>query len=243
MRLNADYHTHTIYSHGKGSIRENIEVAITKGLERVAISDHGPACYGFGVEDAASFLEIKREVDKYDRLYPEIKVLTGVEANVISLDGRLDLPRFILEELDVVLVGLHLPIKPASWQDGVGIIFNNVIIDKLGLKSTEIREKNTDALINALHNYKIDIITHPGYRINIDTRRLAREAAKTDTVLEINASHGYLSEEFVKVAATENVKFSLGSDAHKPVDVGEVDSALQVAKNSGLIIEDIVNVV
>ncbi|MCK8817192.1 PHP domain-containing protein [Natroniella sulfidigena] len=243
MRLNADYHTHTLYSHGKGTIRENIEVAIAKGLERIAISDHGPACYGFGVRDAATFLEIKKEVDKYDQLYPEIKVLAGVEANVISLDGKLDLPRFILEELDVVLVGLHLPIKPVSWQDGVGIIFNNVIVDKLKLKSKEIRKKNTEALVNAIQNYKIDIITHPGYRINIDTQRLAREAAKRDTALEINASHGYLTEEFVKVAVSENVKFSLGSDAHKPVDVGEVKPALQVAKSAGLSVEDIINVV
>ncbi|WP_408955752.1 PHP domain-containing protein [Natroniella sp. ANB-PHB2] len=243
MRLNADYHTHTLYSHGKGSIRENIEVAITEGLERIAISDHGPACYGFGVKDAATFLEIKREVDKYDRLYPEIKVLTGVEANVISLDGKLDLPRFILEELDVVLVGLHLPIKPLSWRDGVGIIFNNLITYKLGLKATTIREKNTGALINAMHNYPIDIITHPGYRINIDTQMLAQEAAKSDTALEINASHGYLNEEFVKVAADENIKFSLGSDAHKPADVGRVEPALQVARNAGLGVEDIINVV
>ena len=37
-----DHHTHTIYSHGKGKVIDNVREALSKGLDSIAISDHGP---------------------------------------------------------------------------------------------------------------------------------------------------------------------------------------------------------
>lgn len=36
-KLVADYHTHTRYSHGKGTILENVEAAKKKGLKRLPL--------------------------------------------------------------------------------------------------------------------------------------------------------------------------------------------------------------
>ncbi|MFR6641738.1 MAG: PHP domain-containing protein [Christensenellales bacterium] len=36
-----DYHTHTYYSHGKGTIEDNVRAAAEKGLKQIAITDHG----------------------------------------------------------------------------------------------------------------------------------------------------------------------------------------------------------
>ena len=43
-----DLHTHTTYSHGKGSIEDNVREAFNQGLEFVAISDHGRDIYSTG---------------------------------------------------------------------------------------------------------------------------------------------------------------------------------------------------
>ena len=233
MEIIADYHTHTLYSHGQGRIKDNIEAAIRQGLSEVAIADHGPRSYSirpFGVKKAETLLEIKSKIDEYNEYYPEINILSAVEANVISMAGELDVPQEILAQLDKVLVGFHLFMMPKDIKSLWGIIINNAVVSKLKFRNDEIRRINTELMIKVLDNYKVDIITHPGYQVNLDTKLLAAEAAKRNVALEINAKHGFLTEEFVKVAAKEGVKFSLGSDAHTPDQVGNVEPALKLAQ-------------
>ena len=245
MKLIADYHTHTCYSHGQGTIEENIMAARKKGLAEIAIADHGPRSYSirqFGVVRAEVLLEIKGKIKEYNKYYKDINILSAVEANVINSKGELDIPQEILKQLDKVLVGFHLFIKPTNLKSAWEIIINNLIANKLKFKQSEMRKANTELMLKVINNYKVDIITHPGYQVNIDTQLLAREAVKNDVALEINAKHGFLTEEFVKVAAKEGAKFSLGSDAHQPNQVGEVGPALKLVNNLGISAEQIINV-
>jgi len=68
-------------------------------------------------------------------------------------------------------------------------------------------------------------------------------AADKGTALEINASHRFMTVEYVKIARKYGAKFVLSSDAHRPEHVGQVDNAINVALEAGLIGKDIINVV
>lgn len=246
MNLFADYHTHTKYSHGKGTVLENIEAAREKGLEQVAISDHGPANPVLGIRSAEVLLDIKKEVAYYDSRYDDLKVLTGVEANIVGSDGRLDVPRSILNRLDIVLAGLHRLTWFTDWQAGVTMYVENPFSKiKLGNLSKRFAEKarnhNTKAVVEAVCRYDIDIITHPGLHMSIDTYELARACAKRGTALEINASHGTSLTEFAWAAASQGVSFAISSDAHRPQDVGRLEPGLTVAEKLGLTADRIIN--
>jgi len=49
MILTADYHTHTPYSHGKGTVMENAARAKELGLKQIGITDHGFSHLAFGL--------------------------------------------------------------------------------------------------------------------------------------------------------------------------------------------------
>ncbi|ADL11865.1 PHP domain-containing protein [Acetohalobium arabaticum] len=246
MYLTADYHTHTNYGHGAGRIKDNIRQAIQFDLDELAITEHGPASHSLtrlGVKDSLQLLEIKEEIAEYNRYFDGLNLLAGVEANVINLEGRLDVPEVILNELDIVLAGLHLWIKPDSWQAGRRIIFDNTIGYRLGLiPRGKVRQNNTQALVNAVKRYDIDIITHPGYQLDINTYRLATVCRREDTCLEINNSHQQLSADFIDTAASTGVEFAVNSDAHTAGGVGRVDSALELINEAELDLDQVINV-
>lgn len=242
MKIFADYHTHTLYSHGKGSIEDNVLEAKNKGLREIAITDHGPSHFMYGITPS-SLVKMRQEIDRLNRKYPDINVLLGVEANVVSMDGGLDVDRNILSMLDILLVGFHFGALPASIRDGYNIHVKNFVgrwSKKLG---TGIRQDNTRALVRAMDRYPVRIITHPGAKADIDTKDLAEAAAQRNVALEINSSHGYMTVDYVKIAAKQGVKFVLGSDAHTPKRVGEVEASIGVARRAGLTASDIINAI
>lgn len=242
MRITGDYHTHTIYSHGKGTIRENVESAIKKGLKEIAICDHGPRHAGFGVK-RKNFSIMRKEIDALNEEYKEINILMGVEANIIGYDGEIDVNDEIIEVIDILLVGFHFGSVPKTISDA----YKMFVLNYLGRYSKGVSQKarwlNTQAVINAINRYNINLITHPGAKVDIDTRELARAASKRGTALEINASHGFLTVEYIKVAAEEDVKFMINSDAHTPANVGNVEKGIKRALEANLSIERIINAI
>ncbi len=239
MEIFADYHTHTTYSHGKGTIEDNVTEARKKGLTEIAITDHGPGHFLFGVS-YKDLLKMRQEVDRLNSKYQDIEILLGVEANIISMNGALDVDETIIPMLDILLAGYHFGALPATLRDGYHIHIKNFF--KRRGDTRRIREDNTKALISAIKKYPISIITHPGAKADIDTKTLAEAAAKRGVALEINASHRFMTEEYVKIAKAEGAKFVLSSDAHSPRRVGDVKVAMEIASRAGLAPWDIMNV-
>lgn len=243
--IKGDYHTHSEYSHGNGDLVANIESAIDRGLAEIGITDHGPQTFNFvrlGVKNAEQLIKIKERIEVLSKIYPEIRILAGVEANIINEKGDLDVPDYILEKLDIVAAGLHLLILPKSIETAVRLVFDNRVIYRFfPRKRAEIREWNTRAVINAVKKHKIDFITHPGYKLDIDTYKLARICAQEGTCLEINARHGRLTKGFVRAAAETDVRFVINSDAHLPASVGKLEAALKIVKDLGISNDRIIN--
>lgn len=243
MHLFADYHTHTVHSHGTGTIQQNIEAARKKGLTRVAITDHGPANPWLGIKQPEVLLDMKAQIQAYNRQYRDIEVLLGVEANVVGGDGRIDIPRHIVRKLDILLVGLHRWVRPVDWLGAVNMYFYQPLGKLPGCRSWARRAMvhNTKMLVEAVYRYDVAIVTHPGLNMAVDTRELAQACARRGTALEINAAHGASLVDFAAAAAAEGVDFAINSDAHHPDDVGNFAAGIKVAEAIHLPASRIIN--
>ena len=106
MTLHGDYHTHTVYSHGSGSVEDNAAAAKNKGLYAVGISDHGFSHPFFGIKkDRLSALreDCSRAEEKTG-----VRVLMGIESNFIRKDGLCDLTDDLYDKFDIFLAGAHV---------------------------------------------------------------------------------------------------------------------------------------
>jgi len=240
MKITADYHTHTIYSHGKGTIRENVEAARKKGLSEIAICDHGPGHIFYGVRKGNLF-KMRREINKLNEEYSDIKILLGLEANVIGYDGYIDVDEDILEIIDILLLGFHYGIIPRGIKSMYYFYILNPISKVLSLVRKRAVGLNTNAVIKAIEKYPIDVITHPGSKARLDIERLAKTAYEHSTALEINSHHGQLSIEGIEEALKTDVEFIINSDAHHPDDVGDFQMGIERALKAKVPIDRIRN--
>ncbi len=222
MEFFADWHTHSRYSDGRGTIEENVLAALSRGLDQLAVTDHGPRNIGVGVKGIESYLRISEEIGALNREYRGITIKAGAEADIIALDGTIDLPARIIDRLDILTVGLHPYVLPAT----PGGLWSVVGINQLAQVSRSARQKarinNTKALKEAVNKYDIDFISHPDLKMPVDIAELSSVCTARGVALEINTGHHYDKEELVRVAAKTGVNFVVNSDAHFPETVGDL---------------------
>jgi putative hydrolase len=226
MRLLADLHTHTVASgHAFSTVTELATAASAKGLELIAFTDHGPSVPG-----GAHFWYFWNTKVLPPRI-AGVRVLRGCEANVADTDSGLDLPDEVLGGLDVVAVGFH----PLTGFDELD------------------RARNTHALVRAMANPLVDIVTHPGNAAEfpLEAAEIVAAAVQYGVALELNnhsfdprsgRSAGRATErEFAIAARDAGVWISLGSDAHYHDQVGDLAHALVVVEEIGFPHDRIVN--
>ncbi|MBQ3132430.1 MAG: PHP domain-containing protein [Clostridia bacterium] len=225
--INRDYHTHTFYSHGKGTPEEIVLAAISMGLETVAISEHGPGHVFYGVRDE-KLRALREEVDRLARRYAyKIQVLMGIECNLTGF-GKCDLPEDAADMFDVRLLAFH---KGAPAADFFGVRRN---MESLHMWPSE-PERTALALLEAGERYKIDIFAHPGLYVKSDIPTLARGAKELGIKLEINGARTTMSKEQLRQAVNEGADLIIGSDAHSPDRVGDDSLAYAAAEEAGVL--------
>jgi putative hydrolase len=222
IKLVADLHIHSVASgHAYSTVGEIIEAARNKGLEMVAITDHGPA-----VPDGPHPFHFANL-----RVLPEevggLKILKGVEANIINEQGELDLEPFYLERLDIILAGFHMGCFPSNDS-----------------------EVCTRAIMNAMDNHYVDIIVHPGNpEFPVDFDIVVKRAAEKGIPLEINNSSfcgsrrgsEHYCPQVAELIAGYGALTVIGSDAHFATNIGEFQVALETVQQAGVRPDQVLN--
>jgi len=233
MKLFGDFHTHSVFSkfhHGKNTIHENVSAAKEKGLKSYGITDHGPKHFLYGITKK-NLKRARHIVDELNSIDNNIKIYLGVEANILSKTGKIDLSDEQIKLLDYIVMGYH----KGTFTNFVGYLF---------ARNTEKQiQNNTDAYINAIKKYKIAFISHPNCYIKVDTLRLAKACEETNTLIEINNRHfKFTDEEMKEMIQKTNVKFIVSSDAHRAIRIGEVGNAIDMVKKHNIPLDRVVNI-
>ncbi|MBE7075996.1 MAG: PHP domain-containing protein [Clostridiales bacterium] len=242
MLLFGDYHTHSIYSrhnHGKGTVLENASVAADKGLKQIAITDHGFNHQAFGIK-RKNIPQLHEDIMNAKEI-TGVDILLGVESNIISLDGHIDIKEEDYEFLDILLMGYHRLVRTNTLKDSVLLHWSN-IYDKAFKPSKERINRNTTAFLKTLDKHPIDVITHLNYGFQTDTIAVAKMAKQKGVYVELNGKRINFTEEEIEIMAAEGVKFILNSDAHRPEKVGEVNNGMNLVYKLNIPTAQVVNV-
>ncbi len=242
MQFYGDYHTHSHYSDGRQSFEDIILAARKKGLQEIAITDHGPLVAVIGVDSAGDYLRLKENIRSltHDDGYPEVYV--GAEANIRDMNGALDIPPAVAEELDILIAGLHPYTLPSSWQDGRELFLQNSLRHLSRKQREKARNNNTKATVLALYqNPRVDILSHPGLFFNVNITEVARACVDNEVLFEINCGHEHPCVSDIMEAEKAGVDFIVNSDAHFQDTVGQLHYGDKVLEKLNLDEERVVN--
>jgi len=223
MRPIADLHVHSLASgHAFNTVEELAHYAKRRGVKYLAITDHGPQMPGGPHEYYFYNMKILPEV------LHGVRLLKGVEANIIDMDGNLDLDDNYIRTLDIVIASCHEIVSPENM---------------------DVAE-NTKMLLNVLRKPYVDIIGHlenPGFPVNVkEVVGAAKEAGK---LIEINNASFTIARrgsyetciEIMKELKAQKMSTVINSDAHIGQLIGEVSAAWKVAREIGITKDQIIN--
>ncbi|MDR3552438.1 MAG: phosphatase [Clostridia bacterium] len=211
MTVKTDLHCHTIASaHAFSTVLELAQYAAKKGLEAIAVTDHGPA-----IPDGAHLWHFGNQ-----RCLPPyihgVRVLHGAETNIIDFEGNVDLPADILKKLDWVIASFHAPvINPGT------------------------PEQHTQAYLRLAENPLIDVIGHSGDgKFAYDYEKVLPVFKNNHKLVEIN-SHSFLARpgsqrncrEIALLCKRFSVPVVVDSDAHVCFEVGMLGAACELLED------------
>lgn len=209
LTVKVDTHTHTLASvHAYSTLLENIAQAKKVGLEGLAVTDHGPALKE--TFPSSYFGNLRKSVPKQ---VEGLRIIKGVEANVIDFEGNLDLPVSLFKKLDIVIASCHESvIKPGMVAD------------------------HNRLWQGVANNPWVDIIGHPGNgHYLFDFEKILPLFKEKGKLVEINSS-SFLNRqdapencrEIAKLCKAYQIPVVVSSDAHFATAIGHFDEALSM---------------
>ena len=217
----ADFHTHTLYSpHAYSTITENAAAAKRAGLRLMACTDHGGATPDSGHHWHFTNMRI---LPPY---IEDVRVLRGIETDVLDTTGRIDMPERVLDGMDLVIASMHTSTMP----DG------------------DVEEM-TAAWLAVAKNPLVDIIGHPGQqRYAFDYERVIPVFGEYGKVVEINEGTFRVRRDAIEnckrialLCKQHGVRVAINSDAHYHAHVGQFENAVALLEEIAFPPELIVN--
>ncbi|MCX8009690.1 MAG: PHP domain-containing protein, partial [Ignavibacteria bacterium] len=165
-----------------------------------------------------------KEIDELNRKNLKVKVLKGIECDILS-DGSLDYSDELLSKFDCVVASVHSRFNMSE-------------------------EEMTNRICKALQNKYVKILGHPtgrlllareGYKINM--KKVIDTAKKYNKVIELNADPHRLDLDWRwhQYAKKNGVKIAICPDAHSINGIENIRYGIEIAKKGGLDKEDIIN--
>lgn len=217
----ADLHTHTLYSmHAYSTITENATAAAQKGLLAIGMTDHAPAVPEPGYHWHFTNMRV------LPTHIAGVRVIRGVEANILDFDGTMDIDEKILANLDIVIASMHMGIMKPGSPEEISRTWMAIAADP-----------------------RVDIIGHPGTpAFAFDFEPVIREFGRQGKIVEINegsfaARSGSLPNctRIAYLCKKYGVRILISSDAHFHEYVGRFDCSMVMLEEVGFPPELIVN--
>ena len=227
--IRGDLHMHTTATDGEDTLAEMVRAAIARGLQYIAITDHGQRVTMARGLDKRRLLKQWDDIDRLNESLaedgrPPIVVLKGIEIDMLE-KGGLDLPDDVLEKADWVVASLHYG-------------------------QNQPREQITARIIEAIENPHVSVIGHPTGRLlnkrppyDVDIEAVITAAARTGTFLEINANPWRLdlNDHHAAAAKKAGVKIVISTDAHSTRGLDVMRCGVLQARRAGLEAGDVAN--
>jgi len=217
-------HCHTNYSDGSNSVEDLALACRAAGYQYIGITDHSQAAAYAGGLKSEDLLRQADEIDEVNGRLEGIRVLKGVEADILA-DGRVDFEEQVLARLDFVIASIH---------------------SRFNMSSPEM----TARMLAAMDNPYLTIIGHPTGRLllsrdpyGIDLDAVVEKAAANGVALEINADPHRLDLDWrvLRRARAGGAMISIGADAHSLPGIGNVEFGVGMARKGWLGPDDILN--
>jgi DNA polymerase (family X) len=217
-------HCHTNYSDGSNTVEELALACRAAGYQYVGITDHSQAAAYAGGLKGDDLARQSDEIDAVNARLEGIRVLKGVEADILQ-DGRIDYDDRVLERLDFVIASVH---------------------SRFNMGEREM----TARILGAMDNPYLTIVGHPTGRLllsrdpyGLDLDAIIAKAAATGIALEINADPHRLDLDWrvLRRARDRGAMISIGADAHNLAGIPYVEYGVGMARKGWLGPDDVLN--